>query len=103
VSGKSAQRSVAPICASPHGVLVERAERQPGLPGGERTTHDDAIGLELARRQRQEPQQADENAVLEIVASLGTPIQNIAILSLIVLVQVSWLLALGYAVLRFTL
>ncbi len=64
---------------------------------------DDAIGLELARRPRQEIQQADDNAVLEIVASLGSPIQSVAILSLIVLVQVSWLLALGYAVIRFTL
>jgi hypothetical protein len=94
---------VAPIFASPHGVLVERAEWQPVRPGGERATHDDAIGLELARRPGQEVQQGDDNAVLEIVASLRSPIQDIAILSLIVLVQVSWLLALGYAVIRFTL
>jgi hypothetical protein len=84
-------------------VLVETAEWQPGRPGGERTTHDDATGLELARRLRQEVPQGDDNGVLEIVASPGSPIQNVAILSLIVLVQVSWLLALGYAVIRFTL
>jgi hypothetical protein len=82
-------------------VLVERAEWQPGRPGAESTTQDDATALELARRPRQ-VQQSDDNAVLEIVASLGSPIQNIAILSLIVLVQVSWLLALGFAVIRFT-
>jgi len=84
-------------------VLVDRAEWQPGLSGGERTPHDGAIGLELARRPLQEVPQGDDNAVREIVASLGSPIQDLAILSLIVLVQVSWLLALGYAVIRFTL
>jgi hypothetical protein len=58
---------------------------------------------ELAQRPPQEGQQADDNAVMEIAsASLESPIQNIAILSLIVLVQVSWLLTLGYAVIRLT-
>lgn len=94
---------MAPIGASPHGVLVERAEWQPGLAGGETTPHDGAIGLELAGRPLQEVPQGDDNAVRETVASLGSPIQDIAILLLLVLVQVSWLVALGYTVIRFTL
>lgn len=94
---------MAPIGESPHAALMERVEWQAGRLGGKGETHDDAIAFELARPPRQEAQATDDNAVLEVVASLGSPIQKIAIVSLIVLVQVSWLLALGYAVIRFTL
>jgi hypothetical protein len=63
---------------------------------------DDAIGRELDERPHQGAQQANDEAVLELEASVGGPIHNAAVLSLVVLVQVSWLLALGYAVIRFT-
>jgi hypothetical protein len=58
--------------------------------------------IELAERPDQEVQQADDEAVLELVASNSGLIHNVAILSLLAVVQVSWLVALGYAVIRFT-
>ena len=64
---------------------------------------DDTIGFELAERLDQEIQQTgEEEAILELVASAGGLIHNVVILSLLALVQVCWLLALGYAVIRFT-
>jgi hypothetical protein len=63
---------------------------------------DDAIGFELAERLDQEAQQAADEAVLELEASVGGLIHKVVILSLLALVQVSWLVALGYAVIRFT-
>ena len=63
---------------------------------------DDTIGLELAERLDPEILQTGDEAVLELAPSVGGLIHNVAILSLLALVQVSWLLALGYAVIRFT-
>jgi hypothetical protein len=63
---------------------------------------DDPIGLELAECPNQEVPQADDEAVLELGPSVGGLIHNVAILSLLALVQISWLIALGYAVIRFT-
>ena len=94
---------MAPIYASSHGVLVERVKWQTARPGGEGATHADPVGPAPVRRRLQKVQPADDNGEREIVASLASPIQTIAILSLIVLVQLSWLLALGYVVIRFTL
>jgi hypothetical protein len=63
---------------------------------------DDPIGLELAECPDQEAPQADDEDVLQPVPSVGGLVHNVAIFLLLALVQVSWLVALGYAVIRFT-
>jgi hypothetical protein len=71
---------------------------------------EDLLGLELTERPHQQvqkpkptshaPEQADHKSVLELVPSVGGRVHRAAILSLIALVQGSWLLGLGYGALR---